>query len=655
MGGAGWAAWVVIAATWYVDGNAADCSTGPTEPFCTLQEAFDNPALAPGDEILLRDAATPYGGGEVAGIDGSAAAPIVLRPDDGHAPIVGGRIQLSSSSHWIVRGLTFDGGGTEPGHTAISATTGDEVITGVVIENNTIVDWGGPLITIPEDGTSAAVIAVSSYPSIADSALVDPIVRNNRILDSRGKGIAVVNANGATVEANEVAQMRCQMETNGPGMSGVYLYNVEAGTVARNRIHDFDATPCTLDGELRVVGVWIHDAELAEIHHNLVERMGGQNGVGMGIDLIQSADDCTVHHNVILDADQCGLCNGVLASGGGDGARFVANTVIGGRRFAIDLAAGENAEFVDNVAVGAGVAQVRLLRTAEITFEGGVSTWTFENNLYFPAQGEDNVARFEYDSSVGFDAWTSGCACDSSSIVADPMLPPPGTENFTAAAESPVVDRGIEVPESELWNGAGIDLGAVEAPIVIGASIAAAEPDRIRVDLESETSALRHDPGCAGVVPTIDGEPVAAVACELDGDAGILVRLAEPAHAGDVVMLAYSGSSISNSDAIGGVVHGLLQPFAIEVDNGSEATPPADTGDEDGATDDGASTTEATTGATTSGSQTGPGSVEGTATDTDSGGADYPGVDGCSCHSRPSAWPTWALLLLVALRRRTIA
>lgn len=652
MGGVAWATWLWLAATWRVDGDATACPGDGSEdtPFCTLQDAFDNPALAGGDEIVVRDAATAYAGGEVTSVDGSAGAPIVLRPDDGHAPRIGGMVELTASSYWIVRGLTFDAGGGQPGHTAIAVTTGAEVVEGIVVENNTIVGWSGALITAPENGFSGGIISISSYPGTQPRAMLEPIVRGNRIVGGRGKAIFVTNTVGGTIEGNDIAELGCQMETNGPGIIGIHVDDTDGSVVARNRIRDFDASVCSLGGERRVTGVWLQGARDIEVHHNLVQRLGGQAQTGAGINLIHRADDCRIHHNVVVDADQCGLCNGVQGSNGGDRARFVANTVIGGRGNGLELVSGEDTEFLGNVVVGAAEAQVRILRTAEITFEGGVSTWVFDGNLYLPAPGEDNIARFEFSAPVDFESWSSECGCDASTIVADPMFPAGGAEDFTAATNSPIVDAGVELPEIEAWNGDGVDLGAVEAPLFVSASIAAEDPDTIRVVLQSETSALRHDPSCSGFAIEIDDAPVAAVACDLEGDA-IAVRLAEPAHAGDTVVLAYAGSSISNSDAIGGVVHGLLQPFEIDVDNGSQEMPPDESGDVDSDGSAGEPTTDASGSSDASASGT-PSTTAASEGDTDGTGASYPGVDGCSCSSRPRAWPLFIALLPFAFRRR---
>src|SRR5687768_2091727 len=90
-----------VAAPWYVDGDAQCPGDGSdAAPFCTLQGAFDNDALAAGDEILVRTAAAPYEGARIGGTDapasisGTTDEPIVLQPDAGHSPVLTGGIEL---------------------------------------------------------------------------------------------------------------------------------------------------------------------------------------------------------------------------------------------------------------------------------------------------------------------------------------------------------------------------------------------------------------------------------------------------------------------------------------------------------------------------------------------------------------------------------
>jgi hypothetical protein len=641
-----WSTWLLFAAQWYVDGDAENCST-KGEPFCTLQEAFDNAELAAGDEILVRDAATPYDGAVVIDVDGTEDSPVVLRPDDGHTPIFGGTIQIADCSYWTVRGLTFDAGGGEPGHTAIVADTGGDPMEGIVIENNAIYGWGG---AVGEEEVGGGIITVASYTADDVPLVHDPIVRNNRIVGGRGKAIHLSHVDGALVEGNEASELECQLQYVSPrtlenlvGMIGVSINDTNDVVVRHNRVHDFDATACELDyADMRAAGILLESSLRGNVHHNLVMRLGGQNEAGMGIDVINGSDDCSVHHNVVVDADHCGVCNGALAYTGGARARFVANTVIGGRGSGIELWGGEDSAFIANVIAGAGGAQVRLMRREFLGFDGGVETWSFVNNLYFGEDGGDNIGRLEYGSAVDLATWQGDCGCDADSIAEDPMLAPGGTENFTAATPSPVVDGAMPIEERMDFNGRAADLGALEAPLVLGAAIEASAPDRIRLALQSETSPLRHDPGCAGFVVTRDGVSIATAGCELDGDA-ILIGLSEPAYVGDAIAIAYAGTSVSNSDAIGGVVHALLQPFDLDVDNGSRELPPAESGDV---------ATDSTSGESTSGTDaiTADASTGGT----DDGGGNYPSAEGCSCRTGRggATWP-WLFIAIGVARSCT--
>ena len=404
---------------------------------------------------------------------GRTAPPIVLRPDDGHTPLMGGRIELAGCSYWTIRGLTFDGQNTQLSNSAITVVGYNPDVAGLIIEDNTILDWDAPL---PGEGDFyyAGAISLESSP---EDPVIAPIIRNNRILGRRGKAIFLNHVENALVEGNEIGDIRCQVYDNGNQTIGIHIEETSGTEIARNYIHDLDNTECPLSGDERVTAIYIHQGDDWQAHHNLIVRVGGGNAMlGMGLNTIQNADNASVHHNIVVEADECGLCNGARASGGSASVRYVHNTVIGGNRFGLDQDDGANSVWLNNLVTGASLAQVRLVSADS-------AGWTFDHNLYF-SEEPDAIGDFSGTPSE-LEPWQTACGCDENSLSADPLLPPSGLHNFTPAANSPAVDAGVETPEGNDFNGAAPDIGALEAPVVTAVTITAAEPDRVRIDIQS--------------------------------------------------------------------------------------------------------------------------------------------------------------------------
>lgn len=663
---------LTVAAQWHVDGDAR-CEAGDGSeraPYCEIQAAFDGAALAPGDEIIIHEAATLYGEASVADVDGEADAAIVIRPATGEAPILGGGLSIFRSSHWTVRGLTFDGAASSE-RSAIFVNGSGDAVEGITIEDNTIDNWGGDM---GSGGVDSGVITARTDGTDPGSTLRDVQIRRNRVVDGRGKAIYVRDASEVAVEHNTIQRERCQRNGDGNsgggmqwrtvGSSGVYLRVVSSASVSSNRIQDFDISTCHDEAEpfdiedpiFAAVGVFVREGTGVEVSRNFIERMGigaqGQEGMGVNI---RGGQDTTVHHNVVVEANGCGLCSGARVDRGGQRPRFIANTVLGGDRYAIDIDEPEAAVVVGNIMSGAAIAQLRLFSTDQSPEDPTDLSWTIENNLYDIPDGAA-VGRMNFTTDHDIESWPGACGCDQDSALADPMLST-DPEDFTVAATSLAVDfGGLRMPEIEGFNGAAPDCGALESPLLETAAIAEDDPDRIELTFDNQgAGGLGVDPGCGGFSVQADGAQVRATECTAPGDQVLIIRLERSVYAGESIQLDYDGRSLTDQAAIAGTINARVHAFGVEVDNASQTEAPE--GTSSGGTTDGSgdATTQAESSTETTGSSTTDGSPTMTAsTDTEAGAAgDYPAADGCTCaaQSSPTHW-AWALLGLLVVRRR---
>lgn len=624
---------MTLAMPLYIDGDERCPGQGTdAAPYCSLQAAIDA-GVGPGDELLVRDAAAPYtdddGMVDADGLDGTADAPIVVRPDDGHAPVLSLGISLDNSSHWTLRGLTFIGEGRER---AVSVGAWGQSVQGVRIEDNVFLEWGGDF---SDTATVTGTVLLAG-----DNPLDAIVIRGNRFEGGRGRAIYVDGAEEARVEDNVITGLACQRVSFGPDADiifGIQLRGGRGSRIAGNRISNFDGATCPgaePDDPIRVIGIVVIGEDDAEIAGNWVEGIGGDADVtGMGIAIAQGSDRADVHHNVVVDAVHCGLCDDVAFSAEGVGTVFRNNTVVGGE---IGISARRPDDFTarENIVAGASVSPVRL----STLWDGQMLSWVFERNLYADTDARWVVIDASGEGDHDFEGWQQACGCDAEGAQIDPQLPMQ-PEDYTPGAASPAVDFGDPVSRAE-FLGAAPDAGAFEAPQVTAAEIRDSAPDSVLVSYES-LSALQVDPGCAGFTVTVDDEVAGLVSCARVGDGVLEILLAESVLAGQTVALEYQGPWVRDSARIGGLLDAVLQPLSIAVTNGSTNTGASTTGD--------GSTTGADGSTSTGGAE--PGTEGSTSVSGAQGG--FPAADGCTCTSGGAGGAGWWMLGLLGLRSGT--
>ena len=638
-----------LAQDWYVDGDATCDGDGTDEaPFCDLAAAF-SADIAPGDRIRIRDAADRYDGATMFGPDGSGTnvAPVVFGPDTGASPVFRSPIVLRDISYWTVEGITFDGTGIgNPPETALQIWGLNESVAGIIVQDVRVHAWE------PDGNSASPVINIFVNETDPPITLTDLTVQRVTIDSGRGYGIRVNRAIAPHIVDNDISGVRCSVTAIGDHhLFGIQVNNSPGAVIEGNRVHDLPPG-CDLGTLIRIQAINVLGSDGGRISRNLIHDIPGSDLFGDGIHLHGGATNFVVDHNVVLDVAGCGLCAGV-DYGNGHGARFINNTVARTGDSALQIVEATDVEVTGNILIGSGTVAIDV----DDDPDPGVGL-VMDHNLLLNPDAPGAVGRWGNNTNLDFAEWQAACGCDAASANEDPMLAGGGlVTDVTPAASGPAVDGSIEVTGiSEAFHGDAVDIGAVEPPRVIAASIAEETPDRIDVALDNRVAPpLVPAAGCEGWSVDVGGESVALVDC-VTMDEQMVIALAEPVAEGDRVLLVYAGTPITDSAAIGGGLGGHMPAAQITVDNGA---PPA-MGTDGGSTDEGDSTgaaddtgTDGGTGSVTTGQPGTTGVDPGSSTgDGGADGDDADPVDDCACAHRARPGLGWAALVLAVARRR---
>lgn len=609
--------------------KGSDAADGSDEsPFCDLQAAFDSPELVPGVHIQVKQAETPYGAATASGPSGTPEAPIVIEPFPGHLPTIGGVLTLSDVAHWQVRRLTFvregDGQITAANAVGIDANDTDDL----VIAGNTLNELG-----IDIRGS--------------DRARID----SNLVHGAAGSAIRVAWSDNVELSRNTVRQATCfePIDNEVTRSSGLDISETDGVEIRGNRLVEFVAT-CD-----QTSAVALHQSTNAEVHRNFVRDVLGDEDHKMGVAIGAGSSDAYVHRNIIRDTGDCGVCVGRGYGSGGNRARIVANTIIGGGRASVEVfheASEQNAPLVaNNILLGPSDYNIDI-RSGSIVFA--------EHNIYF---GANAIGRCRGNDRDTIREWRGECGSeDPGSIYGDPEIEAAdslGSDDYTPrelAADAGLADDLLI--NSEGVVGDAPDIGALEPPVPLGATVDAGQPNVIELGVEGIEEQLDYVSGCEGfsVWVTPEEEPRLLDRCDWDGNR-IDIALRMPLVEGETVDLHYEGGLLAHNTGIGGFIGAQMLPFTRVVDNmappssddtGSGGTTgPSEDESGDGSTlgDDDSGDSDGTNGTDGGGnggdeSSSGPGSTSG-----------FPTDSGCGCRSSAPT-SAWLLLGLVALARR---
>lgn len=647
---------VVFAESLYISGDAKQCESADGSagaPYCSLRDAVDADTFVAGDELLFLDASQPYDDDETVEIinrSGTAEAPLVLAAAEGHSPVIRHAVRFSgSTSHWIVRDLTFDGS-VSTSLRAVSFSAGASTVTNVRVENLDIRDWGAA--NTAGSASHAAAIAVNAGD---DGDFTNVVIRGNRVTNGKGGGISSSRVDDVVIEHNTIDGLVCApgIYDADAAVIGLYAGRGRDAWIRFNTVRNLDASDCAVpgDGTARVVGVLLQSNDDTEIARNWISDIGmGAGNGGMGLLTAQASDDPWAHHNVIVDAEQCGLCDDFTYSAGGVRTLFEHNTVVGGE-VGVALYYPRDLILRDNVVTGATDFAVRMFRTPINPDDMTELSWTLERNLY---DAESGLFRLEYNNDFDLAGWQDACNCDEASVDAPADLGL-SAEDFTPNVSSPAVDLG-DAAQRDPFNGSAPDAGALEGPEIVSATVRELEPDQILLVFgPGGTSPLRFDAGCSGFTVDVDGDLTSMVGCESTGGA-ITIRLEHDVLAGEAVTLAYAGPWVRDSSGLGGVLDAVLQPQEIAVVNESSVLGGSEASTGSGGSDDAGSTSTTGAAGTTSTGSGDDGAGEASSGEA-GGGAQggFPSAQGCTLGSGSRPRNGLFLLFLACvgrLRRR---
>ncbi|MCX4241658.1 right-handed parallel beta-helix repeat-containing protein [Paraliomyxa miuraensis] len=556
--GAGLLGWspCADACQWFVDGDAEPGGDGTaSSPFDSIAQALAAPP-SPGDVVCLQEADEPYPGFMITGVDGTAQLPIELAAAPGHAPIIGDTVVVRDVSHWVLRGLTWDGREVGEGRALTVEAIGADVI-GLEVRGCTIVHWPnhGVVVGPPQNGL----------------AIRDVVVADNRIRDVTYAGIELDGVDDGEVVGNVVEQVRCG-DNGYNSYAGIQLgYGAQRITVAHNTVRD---QPECLELEgVHTQGIEVREgAADGEIHHNLIEdirSISTPSGFAGGISLHDGASRWWVHHNVTraigLQGGGCSLCDAAdhYAGNAGDDCdapgcnadnRWEHNTVVDA---ATGIRLGKTlGTVVSSNVVVAHTTLVQAFRDdAEFTIDHQLY-WQHGNPLLFKRNGD----------RASLEEWQGACECDAASQVADPRLDV--GDGVTPMPDGPAIDAA---PSLLPHHGAAPDLGALEAPVVRAATVEASDPSRVRLTVESRVAPpLEPLGGCEGLEVQVGGQVVVATGCtatldEPAGEVTVMLSLLEPLWRDAEATLVHTGT-LTDVARIGGRMGARVPGFVLALD-----------------------------------------------------------------------------------------
>jgi parallel beta-helix repeat protein len=485
------------AAVIYVD-NSASCTGddgSSSNPWCTIQDAFNN--VTAGDTIRIRTGTGVYDQSATASNkDGTALSPITLEPDTGASFIIRDSgngalrpaILILNSNNWIIRNLTFDDTGINPGRWGSLKIQADgATATDIQVTDNTFSNTGGTQAHSDANGTSAALVITGCPPALGCAGggqfLSNVTVSGNTFENSRFKAITAVYTDGATISGNTIFGTKCGRETDtAANQVGMHLVfgNINM-TVSGNTIRDFaPQSDCTLasQGFATTAGIWCDAGGTAAtqsvtVERNLIYNISqsktnqsnafGSNHTSHGMFIEHTCSGWTIKNNLVYEIGNMGITNSYHSLDGSQSPNlYYNNTVYSVGIYGFLLKEGI-ATFRNNIISESG--------TAQICFgcESGdpdLSVLTADYNLYDDGGSQTLIGGHNGVKTLA--NWRTACSCDANSAAADPAFTSAGTD-FSLRSSSPAKNTGDTLASvtNDYANisrpqGVAYDMGALE-------------------------------------------------------------------------------------------------------------------------------------------------------------------------------------------------
>lgn len=420
----------------YVDKDKSCPGSGSSNsPYCNIQAAFN--VASPGDVIRIRDSASPYDEKAVATRSGTSSAPITVEPDVGHHPKLRysgrnaqtGVIEIKDANYWRIRGLTFDGIGTQTSRNAVVLIAYTRDITGHQIIQNTFRNWGGT----GENTKGAAAVALWSRPNTSNPRVKNSVIRDNTFANNAHQAIRLTKTVNILIEHNLIENTRCGRTPEGrAGATGIKDSQGSVGNIIRdNVVRDHQRSEdCLLPNQGIAIYVGIYcdtgstrgqvignDVYNIDKGHseNTNPRATSVNSVGIQIE--SRCHNWRVHDNLIYSIGIHGLRNGSDATGDPNGTIWTNNTVYDVHRAALYIACGRNITVRNNILVhDQSNASIQLTKTA--VSQGPHS---IDHNVYWDMNDGTKVGKWGDYQILNLANWRKSCKCDGDALSVNPL------------------------------------------------------------------------------------------------------------------------------------------------------------------------------------------------------------------------------------------
>jgi hypothetical protein len=444
----------------YVDKDNKSCpgSGSSSTPYCTIQAAFN--VARPGDVIRIRNAATPYDEKAVTTRSGTASAPITVEPDVGHLPRLrysarnaqAGVIEIKDADYWQIRGLTFDGNGTQTSMHAVVLQAFSRSITGNRIVQNAFLNWGGT----GENTKGASALILKSNTSNTNAQVKNSFVIANTFSRNAHQAIRLIKTSNIIIEDNLIQNTLCgRSPDTRAGATGIKDSQGSVGNIIRyNVITDHQGSEdCLLpnQGNAKYVGIYCDTGSTrGHILGNVVYDIDNDHPENtnpratdvssVGIQLESRCSDWRVEGNLVYNIGIHGLRNGSPSTGDPNKNVWTNNTVYGVGRNAMWIARGKTLTIKNNILVlEKPNAVIELTKTA--VDQGPHS---IDHNLYWDAKDGTKVGRWGDHLIRNLTNWRTSCKCDNASLSVNPSFVSvsAGSEDFRLRSTSAARDAG---------------------------------------------------------------------------------------------------------------------------------------------------------------------------------------------------------------------
>ena len=485
-------------ANWFVDNTNTPPGTGTSgDPYSSIQNAFNNGALAAGDHIKIRTGSGTYSESATITKSGAVGNPIIIEPDTANTPnIVGnsgnpGAALNIRASNITVQNLTFDGTGIWSRYALRVEPNTTANIQNIIITGCTITAMGGTE-SQANDSTAAEGGILVRNTSGTQWTVDTFTISNNTFNNNRGQAMFLSGVANGTISGNTIANMLRGRTNDGMVEIGIKMGSDNSAptpstahdsgphTISSNIIHDFqDVSAWTLTpgavganimaiyGDVRAANVTVQDNVIYKIAENTTSNAACLSNTKcsfvnvIGIHPESGCSNWTIQRNLIYRVGKTGVRVGSSTTHFANNTNITNNTVYKVAQYCFDITLGLTETIKNNIGyqtASSAAFPISFETSNELTANG---PHTIDYNCWYNPNNT-NIARIN-GSTYNFANWKTQLASqigqDAHSVNADPLFVSLTTdaEDFHLVPGSPAINSGE----------GGVSMGAYPAQIVV--------------------------------------------------------------------------------------------------------------------------------------------------------------------------------------------